>query len=429
MNRPDRHRLHHRVQHWGRILIALVLLAILLDHRPVTGQTAPGAGSGQTGDLIAASELQVAIDRSARFLAGLCDEHGQFAYRVHLDPDTPPQPGYNELRHAGAIYAMGQYGRRTADPEVKRAMLRAATFLRRRCMAPVAGNPKLIAVWSEPELLGMDQPRQAKLGATGLGLVALASAEQLEPGFTTREELRALGRFLLFMQQPNGAFYSKYFPDLGRSDLWQSMYYPGEAALGLLMLHELDPAPQWMRGAQQALVAMAREGGQQDKTFPDQWFLLASEYWFRLRDENVPDQVTAEILHHARRICRDMVADQQGQLDCPMIAGCFTPDGRTCPTATRLEGLLAALMFLPPEDEALKQEIRVATRRAMRFLLRAQVADGPLAGAIPRVMPGFGQPQDASDAARAGEVRVDYVQHALSAKIQFEQVFELRIAD
>ena len=178
-------------------------------------------------------------------------------------------------------------------------------------------------------------------------------------------------------------------------------------------------------GAQQALVAMARQSLRHPKTFPDQWFLLASEYWFRLRDESVPDHVTAEILNHTRRICRDMVADQQGQLDCPTIAGCFTPDGRTCPSATRLEGLLAALVFLPPGDEALKQEIRLATRRAMRFLLRAQVADGPLAGAIPRVMTGFEQPEDASGSARGGEVRVDYVQHALSAKIQFEKVFNL----
>jgi hypothetical protein len=421
MNRTDDHLRGER----GRTLIVLALLATLFGHVGVAGQAAPDADIGPIGDPISASELHAAIGRSARFLAGLCDEYGQFTYRVHLDPEAPLRPGYNELRHAGAIYALGQYGRRTPDPEVKRAMLRAAGFLRQRCMAPVAGNPNLIAVWSEPELVGTDQPRQAKLGGTGLGLAALVSVEHLEAGFTSRDELRALGRFLIFMQKPNGEFYSKYFPDLGRSDLWQSMYYPGEAALGLLMLYELDPAPQWMRGAQQALVAIARQGLRQPRTFPDQWFLLASEYWFRLCDENVPDHVTAEILHHARRICRDMVADQHGQLDCPTIAGCFTPDGRTCPSATRLEGLLAALVFLPPADEALKQEIRLATQRAMRFLLRAQVVDGPLAGAIPHVMIGFEQPADVSDGTRAGEVRVDYVQHALSAKIQFEQVFNL----
>ena len=103
MNRPDRHQLHHRLHHRGQTLIVLVLLATLLDSAAVTGQTAPGADAGPTGDLITVSELHGSIDRSAQFLAGLCDEHGQFAYRVHLDPNAPLQPGYNELRHAGAI--------------------------------------------------------------------------------------------------------------------------------------------------------------------------------------------------------------------------------------------------------------------------------------------------------------------------------------
>lgn len=366
------------------------------------------------------------MERSAHYLVSVCDEQGQFKYRVHLEPDITPEPQYNELRHAGTIYAMAKYCQRTGDPEVLAAMLRAATFLRQRCIAPVEGNPNLLAVWSEPELVGEDQPRQAKLGGAGLGLVALLSVERLEPGFTPRDELRALGRFVLFLQKPNGEFYSKYFPGIGRSDIWQSMYFPGEAALGLLMLYQYDPSPQWLRGAQNALVAIARQAHPEPKTFPDHWFLLATEQWFRLRDEQVPEQTTDEILYHVRRVCSDMVADQQGQLEAGLISGCFTPDGRTCPTATRLEGLLATLGYLPAIDHELTESIRPAVQHGLQFLLRAQVAEGPLAGAIPRAISGFEQPPDASDGDRAGEVRVDYVQHGLSAMIQFERVFGLQ---
>ena len=187
------------------------------------------------------AELAAAIDRSAHYLAGLCDERGQFTYRTNLDPGIEMEPAYNELRHAGAVYALAQYCQRSPDPAVRDAMRRGAQFLRQEFLGPVAGNAQMLAAWLTPELAGDDQPRQAKLGGTGLALVALLSVEQVAPGSTPLDELRALGRFIIFMQKSDGTFYSKFFPDAGRSDAWQSDYYPGEAALALLMLYATRP--------------------------------------------------------------------------------------------------------------------------------------------------------------------------------------------
>jgi hypothetical protein len=222
------------------------------------------------------------------------------------------------------------------------------------------------------------------------------------------------------MQKSDGDFYSKFFPDTGRNDAWQSMYYPGEAALGLLMLHAADPSPQWMRAATRALDYLARGTPRDVATEPDHWYLLAT--WKLLSDagNETPPPQRDVLLHHARRVCWDMYYDQLNQSDDPMISGCFTPDGRSCPSATRLEGLQAALGFLPANEPDLRAHVELSVHRGMRFLLRCQVTEGPHAGAFPHGMQGYRpEPPATAKAADAGEIRVDYVQHALSAMLHY----------
>jgi hypothetical protein len=369
-----------------------------------------------------AADVAAAVDRSARYLAGLCDERGQFTYRSHLDPTVEVDAAYNELRHAGAVYALAQYCQRSPNDAALEAMQRAARFLRQELLQPVPDNDRLRAAWLPPGLAGQDEPRQAKLGGTGLALIALLSVEQVAPGSTSLEDLRGLGRFLIFMQKPDGTFYTRYFPDRGRSDARQSDYYPGEAALGLLLLSARDPTPQWLHTAAKALAGITQRGAARDSTFPDQWFLLAAERMMRLPPDDALPLSRAAVLTHARQICQDMLRDQTAQRD-SSIPGCFTADGRSCPTATRLEGLLAALHFLPDSAELSHAEIRRAIDEGMRFLLRCQIPTGPHAGAFPRVLHGFTPPAGASDHERADEIRIDYVQHALSAMMQFEAEF------
>ncbi len=104
--------------------------------------------------------------------------------------------------------------------------------------------------------------------------------------------------------------------------------------------------------------------------------------------------------------------------------GCMTGDGRTCPTATRLEGLQAALSFLPPNARELKKRISSAVDDGIQFLLRSQVTSGRYTGGFPRgvrLMPNDLKKADHAFNLRVKEIRIDYVQHALSAMMQFEQ--------
>ncbi len=253
-------------------LATLVALCCFGSPVNIVAQTA----DQDTGIQFEPARMSSAIDSAAAYLLRACADNGRFTYRVDLNPSIQPKPRYNILRHAGAIYALAQYHERRPDHNTRNVLLRAGSFLK-QTIRPVAGNRHLLAVWSLPEINGTETPRQAKLGGTGLGLAALLSIEKIEPGFSTMDDLRRLGRFILYMQKADGSFYSKFYPDAGgRNDQWTSMYYPGEAALGLLMLYERDPRPQWLGAASKALGSLARTGGQRPRTLPDQWVLLAS---------------------------------------------------------------------------------------------------------------------------------------------------------
>jgi len=87
--------------------------------------------------------------------------------------------------------------------------------------------------------------------------------------------------------------------------------------------------------------------------------------------------------------------------------------------------MLAALSFLPDEYSNLRQQMVVAIDEGIQFLLRSQIRSGKYAGGIPRaiqVLPEDHPQFTESFNHRATEVRIDYVQHALSAMLQYERI-------
>ena len=371
--------------------------------------------------------LETTIQRSANYLSNACEVDGKFIYRVNLNPRVEVIPRYNILRHAGTIYALAMAFDQYPDEITKAAMIRAGRFLRNQSIRPLPGRTDLLAVWTNPHLSLRSEPVQAKLGGTGLGLVALLSIEKIKPGETSIADLRKLGNFLRYMQKSDGSFYSKYIPDEGgRSKRWKSLYYPGEAALGLLMLYERDPSVVWLDAAADAVAHLARLRANQTEVEADHWALLATAKLLPIYERSKQPLPVEDIRNHAVQICRSILRQAEQLSTNSSTYGCFTGDGRTTPTATRLEGLLAALTFLPPKNEDLRHRITENVKKGIFFLLSAQVANGEHAGAIPRAVhplphnhPGFTR----SFNRRVTEVRIDYVQHALSAMIQYQRIF------
>jgi len=250
-------------------------------------------------------------------------------------------------------------------------------------------------------------------------LVALAAVDWARPGTIPLAQLQALGRFVLFLQKADGSFYSKYGANGKPIEDWQSLYYPGEAALGLITLYEMDPSPQWIGAAGRALAYLAKSRENAVALPPDHWAMIATARFLRYYDRSSCPASREELVRHAARICESFLREQiTSSADARLIGG-FGADGRTTPTATRLEGMLAALEFLP--RDSLRSRVEAAVGQEIVFLLRAQITSGPYAGGVPGTVL---KPESVVFKAnrQASEVRIDYVQHALSAWIGYEEL-------
>jgi len=409
------------------LLVSLALCASACGSRRPARDSADGTGGPAAAPGLSAARLKGAIELAAGYLERNCRADGRFVYRRYLDSKRPGDDRYNVLRHAGALYALGVYYQRTPDPKTLAAMLRAAKYLRAG-IRPVGGSKDMLALWSpESELTGREKgrPPVAKLGGAGLALVALSQTRRAQPDSAPLGELRGLGRFVLRMQKKDGSFYCKYFEGEGPDDRWTSLYYPGEAMLGLLCLHDLDPRSVWLGAAAEGMACLGRSRARQRTAPADHWALLATQKLLAKYDLlERPPATRAQMVAHAALICEGILREQVEAPGTSRLRGAFTSDGRTCPTATRLEGLLSALSFLPLGESPVRTRTADAVHRGMAFLVNAQVPSGPMRGAFPYAaqVPPDSHGSHSSDR-RRGEVRIDYVQHALCAMLQYERFF------
>lgn len=350
-----------------------------------------------------------AIELATDYLERACSADGKFVYLVDVGSGREIS-SYNVLRHSGAIYALAMANQLSADKKAGESMIRAAAFLRQNYIGPGPQAGQL-AVWSKPLSRGLDG-QFAELGGTGLGLVALAAVRKADPKAVPLRDLQALGRFILFLQQDDGSFVHKYLAKTGRVANWQSLYYPGEAALGLIALYEEDHSREWLEAAIKALIYLANSRAGLATVPADHWALIATAKLLPYCDTTTCTPLRERLIRHAAQICSSVLREQVRGTSGTGADGAFDLTGRTAPAATRLEGLVAALQFLPKGE--LREKIMEAIPRSIAFLLRAQVTSGPYSGGMP-----------GSALAADSRIRIDYVQHALCAWIMYWQYSEI----
>ncbi|KAL7564533.1 hypothetical protein ACA910_017687 [Epithemia clementina (nom. ined.)] len=481
---------------------------------------------------ISAGRVEKFITLASQYLVRVCHdalqddpEHvGRFTYLAHMDEELEidfvkhPQDEYNLLRHNGAIYALGQTFARNghikynhnydivhledANISILSAMKRATKYLKEQSIGPVPVGvsndspsahddlnsytkhvPNVLAAWETKAISPGTATPIAKLGGSGLALIALVSLERVLLSSSAHEEeesgldyLRQMGGFIAYLQHSDGSFTSRYKPARGgKDDSWTSLYYPGEACLGLayLAMMEKDPVQKhrWITIAKNTLLYLEKLRRTQNliKIQPDHWALLATaeilplllsepqqhqaadkrglfSFWNSHQanaDDDHSQVVNDEyerIYQHGIKVVRSIVRKARPNL-LSQRHGCLTSDRETCSTSTRLEGLIASLRFIRPDEPAqerrnrrggdddengdgkeellLKDQVEQVVHYGISFLLDSQQIDttNGMQGAIPKKYPHV--------AVDDNIVRVDYVQHALSAMIAFEKWFFL----
>lgn len=388
-----------------------------------------------------AAELAAAdpIVRAVGYIVNHCDADGRFTYIVPGENSKADPAEYNQVRHAGTIYALSQahdWAVKHDHPvrvEIEATMKRAAGYMLQR-VGPVPRMDGVLALWSptderDPVAEHGTERDEAKLGATGLALVGLCAIEGFEPGFTPRETLLGLGRFLQRMTLSDGSALGS-LDGKGRVKTLVSMYYPGEAALGLCALQRYDPKGPWRETAKKLLLYFAENRCGVTPDPLDHWFPIAVEALFDITGPPAPNPVSGRrffgrnrntsrenpllsrsehrvLCRHAAAVAEQILEDHIVDPDDP-LCGAFDRDGMLCPGSTRLEGLQATLEVLPEKEfRSLKERSRTSVDLGIRFLLRCQIADGPNRGGIPHAVGPLS----------AAEIRIDYVQHFLSAVI------------
>ncbi|MGI6657138.1 MAG: hypothetical protein ACOX5Z_10005 [Desulfobulbus sp.] len=363
------------------------------------------------------ARLNRAIKEATGYLVRACDEDGRFIYQQH--PNYPlPRSTYNILRHAGTTWALSWAHAHAPGAETAGALRRSAQYLLTTSVAPVEegrGRTAMLALWSRPEIEGHNQPLQAKLGGAALAIIALSEAERITPGLVSREQLRQLGRFLVFMQRPDGSFYTRYIPDAGgRTAKPASIYYPGQAALALIHLHQHNPKGSWLKAAGRALGHIIE---QRPHIVVEQWTALACAQLLQTKGYRDAILSRKTIRTYAEQLAKKIMEEQLIHTDNPGLVGSLEHRGRTAATATRVEALLALHTILARTDPMLAHGIRTCCDEAIGFLLNAQFTTGPCRGGFPRS--GGIRGADAFFRAQERTVRIDTVQHALSALIGF----------
>lgn len=364
--------------------------------------------------------LRAGIEAAAGYLRRVNLPSGQFVYVVNMDPAVPVPADYNLLRHAGTIYSLGMAHSVVPDPDTVRVMQRATAFMRECCFDEL-DDGEMAGISEPPEIVHQPGPLDYKLGGAGLGLVAWTSLETISPGSVPIEDMQRLARFGQFMQKRGGEFYAKYVPSSsGRQLPGGSLYYPGEMALGWLELYELRPSPDLVESAVDALVFLAGTRARDGSAPADHWALLATAKLFELAERDKLEIPRELIFNHALQVCHAILDEGYAPQPLPEMDGALVSRGVVTPTATRLEGLLAALRFVPG-GHPMRPHMESAVHRGIDFLLRAQVEDGEFAGALPWAiakLPG-GDPATLKFNDQVGEIRIDYVQHAMSAMVQY----------
>lgn len=322
---------------------------------------------------------------------------GRFIYKTNPDSDVKyDKSEYNEVRHAGVLYSMYLAEIIRKDRLLKKQRIMASQYFVDNYVRKIANDMFVV----------INHSNWASLGGAGLGLVALSN---LYPdGYVKIDVLRGLGKFIVYLQNPDGSFNHEYDTSTGKFMAYKSDYYPGEAALGLLYLYEVDKNKLWVDSARKALLYLAKKSSEsKEEPYFDHWMLIATKKLFETPDNGLTDKEKKILRKTARDLSSYITGRQILYPDDPFV-GSFLLTKSLNSVSTITEGLSAAYYII--EDKPAKIRISKAIKLSSKYLDKHQIKEGKLVGGIP-AKPDWYRSANKND----GEIRIDNVQHALSA--------------
>jgi hypothetical protein len=359
---------------------------------------------------LSADALMAAVRAGAEYLARSIDEHGAFTYLYDPTRDEVDR-GYELLRHAGAIFALMEAYEELQVPAWRDKATLAIEYLKARLVTTADGA----------YFTSVQDEEQQKVGACGLALVALSQYERATGDRGLLPTMRDLARFIVHQQYPDGHFREN--ADLAREDAGahdaerkkEVSYYAGEATLGLVRMHVIEPEISWLAAARKAadyLVNVRDAHADLAHQIHDHWLSYA------LHDLYVLGQ-DPSYAAHAQKIAAAIEAGEKTAKDAPHpdYVGAFFDQGETAPTSTRLEAIASTMQlerFMRLDEtptRAVAMQLACFTRGEQLDVDSAYFARNP-ARAIGGVRRGL----------LRSDVRIDFVQHAMSSWLRLARL-------
>ena len=214
---------------------------------------------------VTAARVEAAAGEAAAWLIRNLGEDGRYLYGYDRGTDAV-SPHYNGTRHAGVTMALYQYAAAAARPDVVVAADRGLAFMLDRLVAGPGWE-----AWRPP---GED----VQLGANALLAAALVMRRRATADPAYDATMRAVGRFLLAQQQPDGRMYSWWDSGTGQAVPVPGKFATGEAAWALALLDGELPGEGWGEAALPTLDYLALRRDRDEGNFtrmPDHWAAYA----------------------------------------------------------------------------------------------------------------------------------------------------------
>ena len=347
------------------------------------------------------AQLIAAARAGGDYLVRMQKPDGSFHYYYDAAKDHVELRRYNIVRHAGTTLSLLDLYAATRDDRYLESSRRAIAFLKTRFRYARSGKALYV----------LDYDGKAKLGASGLALAALARQIQLDRKFADRKSATELANLILAMQRKNGSFEMRHRLQPGADQGIDSLYYPGEALLGLIRLFTLNGDRQLLKAARHGAQFLIRSQQQMDTLPADAWLMQALGDLYNAG----PQKPYAD---HAIALADAMIAEQYGDDDLPDYAGGFGPGTpRATPAAARAEGLVSAYRLARSVGDARASKIAIALKACARFQLTQQFTtrnSGSLQNPA-RAAGGF------CEQLTSARIRIDFVQHNISSLLSIAE--------
>ena len=352
-------------------------------------------------------QLLQAARQGGAYLSRSVDPKGRFAYSYRPKTNDLARK-YNMVRHAGTVFSMLDLYQTTRDENLLRASERAIDYLIGH-IQPFGDR--------QDELSVLAYKRKIKLGGVALAVVALAKHIEVTGDNRHLALSKRLGRYIQQSQEANGKFlHQRNYPS-GSPRGFVSQYYPGEAQLALVRLYTLDPDESWLDTVERNanyLINVRDRGRQTSRLIHDHWLLYALNELYRFRPKPL-------YLKHSMRIAQAIMGRQNRNPATPDHLGSYYRPPRSTPTATRSEGLLAAYQLARDFGrQGRAQATLEAIGLGISFQLQTQFQ--------PESVLYLEDPERALGGFRRSltdfEIRIDYVQHNISALVALYRLLE-----